>query len=254
MTDLVLVERDGPVQIIRMNRPEKKNALTLDMYGAMADALAAGEADDGIGVQVMAGSGTDFTAGNDLNDFLRITRLAGTPLERFLLALAGSRKPVLAAVKGAAIGIGSTMLLHCDLVVAARSTRFQFPFVNLGLVPEAGSSLLLPRLAGHQRAAELLLLGDPFDAEKAREIGMITAVAPDGEEEVQALALAARLAQKPWGAVRRTKALMKGPAEEVLARIDREARVFEEALSSAELREAVAAFLERRPPDFSRCR
>lgn len=254
MTDLIEISRDGALQIVRMARPEKKNALTLAMYGGLADALTAGEADDDVCVHVLAGAGGDFTAGNDLNDFLLLKRLTGTDLERFLLGLSGLEKPVVAAVHGAAIGIGSTMLLHCDLVVAAADSRFQFPFVNLGLVPEAASSLLLPRLAGYQRAAELLLLGEPFDAEKAREIGLVNVVVAAGEEEGAALAIARRLAARPRQALRQAKALLKLEPEPVAARIAREAQVFENALQSEELREAVAAFREKRPPDFSRCR
>ncbi|MDR3436098.1 enoyl-CoA hydratase-related protein [Telmatospirillum sp.] len=252
MTDLIVTERDGFVQTVRMNRPEKKNALTLAMYGGLADALAKGETDDDVSVHLLAGGGEDFTAGNDLNDFLTITRLSGTDLERFLLTLAGLQKPVVAAVKGAAVGIGSTMLLHCDLIVAAAESRFQFPFVNLGLVPEAASSLLLPRLVGHPRAAELLMLGDPFDAARAYEIGLVNSVVPTGEEEQAARALADRLAARPRDAVRKTKALLRQPDEPVLDRIQREARIFEAALTSPELREAVAAFRERRPADFTR--
>lgn len=254
MSDSIEIDRDGAAQIIRISRPEKKNALTLAMYGALADALAAGEADDEVLVHILAGAGDDFTAGNDLNDFLTMTRLFGTDLERFLAGLAGLGKPVIAAVKGATIGIGSTMLLHCDLVVAASNSRFQFPFVNLGLVPEAASSLLLPRLAGYHRAAELLLLGELFDAAKALEIGLVNLVVGPGEEEREALAFADRLASRPRWAMRQAKALLKQADEAVPARIAREAQLFEEALRSAELTEAVAAFKERRTPDFSRCR
>jgi enoyl-CoA hydratase/carnithine racemase len=252
MTELIETNRDGAVQIIRMNRPEKKNALTLAMYGGLADSLAAGEADESVCVHMLAGAGGDFTSGNDLNDFLTLTGLTGTNLERFLLSLANLTKPVVAAVKGAAVGIGSTMLLHCDLVVAASNSRFQFPFVNLGLVPEAAASLLLPRLVGYHRAAELLLLGEPFDAVKAQEIGLLNTVVAVGEEDAAALALAHRLASRPRRALRQAKALLKGDAEPLTDRIAREARLFEAALSSPELREAVAAFRERRSPDFSR--
>jgi enoyl-CoA hydratase/carnithine racemase len=252
MTDLIETSRDGAVQIIRMNRPEKKNALTLAMYGGMADALAAGEADETVFTHMLAGAGGDFTSGNDLNDFLTLTGLTGTDLERFLLTLAGLTKPVVASVKGAAVGIGSTMLLHCDLVVAADNSRFQFPFVNLGLVPEAASSLLLPRLAGYQRAAELLLLGEPFDAVKAHAIGLLNAVVSAGEEDSAALTLAHRLAERPQQALRHAKALLKRGDEPLADRIAREARLFEAALTSPELREAVTAFREKRSPVFNR--
>ncbi len=246
MTNLILVERDGPIQIVRINRPEKKNALTLAMYSAMADALVAGEADDGVAVHLLAGAGGDFSAGNDLNDFLTLTSLVDSPIARFLLALAGLAKPAVAAVKGAAVGIGSTMILHCDLAVAAVNSRFQFPFVNLGLVPEAASSQLLPGLAGHRRAAELLMLGEPFTAEKAEAIGLVNILVPPGEEEAVALDYARRLAARPRQALRQTKALLKREPEPVVERIKVEARLFEEALRSPELKQAVAAFYERK--------
>ncbi len=253
MSELVQVTVADGVQVIRMNRPDKKNALTLEMYGAMADALTAGGDDAAVGVQMLCG-GADFSAGNDLGDFLTLSTLFGTPLERFLQALASSKKPLLAAVDGAAVGIGSTMLLHCDLVLAAESARFQFPFINLGLVPEAASTLLLPRLAGHARAAELLMLGDPFGPEQALAAGLINRIVPAADLENAALALAARLAAKPRQAMAWTKALLKAAPEEVPARITREAERFVDCLKSAELKEAVAAFREKRAPDFSRCR
>ncbi len=252
MTELVTVEQLEAIQIVRLNRPEKKNALTQEMYGAIADALLAGEADPAVAVHLLAGAGSDFSAGNDLNDFLSLTTLTGTPLEKFLGALICLTKPLVAAVKGASVGIGSTLLLHCDLVVAAVGTRFQFPFVTLGLVPEAASSMLLPRLAGYQRAAELLLLGEPFDAEKAQSIGLINRLVPLGEEEAAALDLARRLSARPARALRQTKALMKIDPEPVAKRIERERRLFEAALSSPELKEAVAAFRERRPASLAK--
>ncbi len=253
MTDQVEVQVQGGVQIIRMTRPEKKNALTLSMYGAMADALEQGKTDPTINVQVILGSGGSFSSGNDLNDFLTLRGLAGTALERFLYALATSEKPVLAGVQGFAVGIGSTMLLHCDIVHAATDARFQFPFVNLGLIPEAGSSLLLPRSAGHQLASELLLLGEPFDATRAREAGMVNAITAPEDLEASILAVAAKLAAKPRAALRMTKALLRAEPEALVDRIQREARQFEERLTSAELREAIAAFMEKRAPDFSKC-
>ena len=253
MTEHVQIQVEDGVQIIRMNRPDKKNALTLAMYGAMADALEQGKADPAVTVQVILGSGGSFSSGNDLNDFLSVKSLKGTPLERFLFALASSEKPVLAGVQGFAVGIGSTMLLHCDIVHAATDARFQFPFINLGLIPEAGSSLLLPRLAGHHVAAELLLLGDPFDAARAKDIGMVNAVTAPEELESSILAVAKRLAAKPRSAMRMIKTLLKAEPEPLIERIQREARQFEERLTSAELQEAVAAFLQKRAPDFSKC-
>lgn len=246
MSEQVIVERQGAVQVIRMKRPDKKNALTLAMYQGLAEALEQGDADAEVAVQVILGSGGSFCAGNDLADFLTLGRLAGTPLERFMLALSGSPKPLVAGVQGAAVGIGSTMLLHCDFVRAAPSAKFQFPFTTLGLVPEAGSSLLLPRLAGYQRAAELLMLGQPFTAETAVAVGLVGAILPDETLEAETLALAGILAAKPREAMRATKALLKANPEPVQDRIRRELAALETALQSPELKEAVAGFFQKK--------
>lgn len=253
MSEFIEITCKDSIQVVRMKRPEKKNALTLDMYGAMADALEAGDKNPEVAVQLLAG-GADFSSGNDLGDFLKLTSLFGTPLERFLKVVSSTSKPLLAAVSGAAVGIGSTMLLHCDMVLSAPNTRFQFPFINLGLVPEAASTLLLPRLAGSAKAAELLMLGEPFNAETALQIGMINAIHEAEALEEAAWTLALKLAAKPRQAMAWTKALLKAEPEAMKDRILREARMFEDCLKTAELKEAVAAFREKRAPDFAKCR
>src|SRR5512141_1138899 len=181
MSNIITETKDG-IARIEIDRPEKKNALTAAMYQALADAIKAAEADARVRVLLIHGKTDLFTAGNDLQDFLdNPPRDDNRPVFQFLYGISQAQKPIVAAVAGAAVGIGTTMLLHCDLVYAAPNARLQLPFVNLGLVPEAGSSLLLPALAGYQRAAELLLLGEPFDAHKAKEIGLVTEVVPESE-------------------------------------------------------------------------
>ncbi|NFV78589.1 enoyl-CoA hydratase [Magnetospirillum aberrantis SpK] len=244
------VTTDNGVLIIRIERPEKKNALTQAMYAALAQAVAEGDRDDSVRVMMFTGSGDVFTAGNDLGDFLTVDDIEASPAADFLRALAATVKPVVAAVNGTAIGIGATMLLHCDLVVAADDARLQFPFINLALVPEAASSLLLPRLVGHMRAAELLMLGEPFDAACAQSMGLVNRVVPADRVVATASQLAAKLADKPAAALRLTKALMKGEDKGVAARFSIEFDAFSRCLRSPELKEAVAAFFERRQPDF----
>jgi len=252
--DLVITERDGGVLRIELNRPEKKNAITIAMYRALGDALHSASGDAAVRAVLLHGKPEIFCSGNDLADFLAApSRSEDFAPFRFLRILVQFDKPLVAAVSGAAIGIGTTMLLHCDLVYAAAGTRFQLPFASLGLVPEAASSLLLPRLAGWQKAAELLMLGEPFDAETARDIGLVNEiVAPQALLET-ARAKALALAAKPPAAMRATKALMK---QAVLAEIEqtmtREVKTFGERLVSPEAKEALAAFLEKRKPDFSR--
>ena len=243
----------GAVAEIVFARPDKRNAITVAMYAAMAEALEAAEANPAVRVVLFRGSGGAFTAGNDLKDFLAQPPDApDRPVFRFLRALAGARKVLVAAVEGPAIGIGTTMLLHCDFVLSAADARFQLPFVNLGLVPEAASSLLLPRLAGYQRAAELLLLGDPFDAATAQRIGLVGRVLPASDLLAAARDLAGRLAAKAPEALRAAKALLKSGSTSVTERIAEEAAVFARQLHSPELKEAVAAFFDKRPPDFTR--
>jgi enoyl-CoA hydratase/carnithine racemase len=252
--DHVLTERDGGVLRVELNRPEKKNAITVAMYQVLGDALHSASVDPGVRAVLLHGKPEIFSSGNDLSDFLAApSRSEDFAPFRFLRILGQFDKPLVAAVSGAAIGIGTTMLLHCDLVYAAAGTRFQLPFASLGLVPEAASSLLLPRLAGWQKAAELLMLGEPFTAETARDIGLVNEiVAPEALFEI-ARAKALALAAKPPAAMRATKALMK---QAVLAEIEqtmtREVKTFGERLVSPEAKEAFAAFLEKRKPDFSR--
>lgn len=252
MSQHVAVTREGGIVEIRFDRPEKKNAITIDMYAALADVLEAADGDTASRVVLFTGAPEVFTSGNDLKDFLDAPP-SGTdhPIFRFLLALHGLRKVAVAAVNGPAIGIGTTLLLHCDLVVAGRGARFQLPFVNLGLVPEAASSLLLPRIVGHVRASELLLLGEPFGADEALAMGLVNRVVDDGETVAAARALAAQVAAKPPAAVRLTKRLLRSDTATVPARMEEEAGHFGAQIRSPEAREAMQAFLERRAPDFS---
>jgi len=239
---------------IELARPEKKNALTAEMYRLMADALAGAEADPQVRAVLIHGAPDCFSSGNDVQDFLDVRREPGTsPAQGFMRAISTARKPVVAAVGGPAVGIGTTMLLHCDLVYAAPNARFLLPFVPLGLVPELASTLLLPMLAGYQRAAELLLLGQPFTADKAREAGIVTEVVPVENLMARARDAALALAALPPASVQLTKGLLKQRyAQAVSERITEELRVFGERLRSPEAREAVTAFLEKRKPDFSR--
>ncbi|MGC2519504.1 MAG: enoyl-CoA hydratase [Burkholderiales bacterium] len=245
--------RDGVLRI-GFDRAEKKNAITVAMYRALAEALDAAAADGAVRVVLFHGKPGIFTSGNDLSDFLaNPPRDENAPTFRFLRVLSHFDKPLVAAVSGAAIGIGTTMLLHCDLVYAAPGTQFVLPFVNLALVPEAASSFLLARLAGWARAAELLLLGEPFGADKAKEIGLINEIVAPGELLDTALASARKLAAKPPAALRLTKSLMKqGMIAAVEQAMAREARAFGERLNSPEAKEAFSAFLEKRKPDFTR--
>lgn len=249
----VTVSSDAGVTVVRITRPEKKNALTRAMYKALADALEEADAAAGIRCVVITGTADSFTAGNDLHDFLQAKPGEVSGAEPFLRALPSFSKPLIAAVNGLAVGIGVTMLLHCDLVYAAETAAFQVPFASLGVVPEAGSSLLLPRLVGHLRASELLLLGDFFDAAKARDFGLVNGVVTAAELEAAALAAAAKIAAKPPGAIRETKALLKSTATStVVERIAQEGAIFAQRLHSPETREAMSAVMEKRKPDFSR--
>jgi enoyl-CoA hydratase/carnithine racemase len=254
MSHHILTTTHDAVLRIQINRPDKKNALTLAMYDAMTAALLAAEADPAVRVILFAGADTCFTAGNDLADFLDSPPSGeDSPVFRFLKTLLAARKPVLAAVHGVAVGIGTTMLLHCDLVWAGPSARFQVPFVNLGLTPEAASSLILPQLMGHRRAAELLLLGETFDAETALAVGLVNGLRADSELDAYVLHKAQVLAAKPPTAVRLSKQLTKRwPADAVRQAMSAEGEIFIARLQSPEAREAMTAFFERRQPDFSR--
>jgi enoyl-CoA hydratase/carnithine racemase len=250
MSEHILTEQVGGVLRIQINRPAKRNALTAEMYTAMADALELGDDDAGVRAILITGTADTFTGGNDLTDFLQSPPSGpDSPVLRFLHAVSHAPKPVVAAVSGAAIGIGTTMLLHCDLVYADETARFQLPFVDLGLCPEAASSYLLPALAGHQRAAELLLLGEPFGAARAHELGLVTRVVEAWELVAVSQAAAERLVAKPAEALRLTKALMKrGTAAAVDDAMAEEGRHFLERLGSPEAKAAFTAFLEKRPP------
>ncbi len=249
----VLIEQAGPVLEITFNRPEKKNALTGAMYQAVVDAFHRLDEDPSIRVALLTGAGDIFTAGNDIKDFQsRAATNEATHASPFLEALSSLTKPLVGAVNGAAIGVGTTMLAHCDFVLAARSARFTMPFTSLGLVPEAASSLLFPRLVGHQRAAALLLLGEPIDAETAHEWGFVYKVVDEAELMTAARAVAARLAALPPEAIRQTKALMKTGKPDVKDRIEEELVLFRRRLRSPEAAEAFQAFVEKRKPDFSR--
>ena len=252
---LVLTNLEAGVFRIEICRPEKKNALTTAMYTALADALDAAEADPAARVILIHGQPGIFTAGNDLGDFLANPPLQEDPpppVFRFLNRFSTLSKPFVAAVAGVAVGVGTTLLLHCDLVYAGSSARFQLPFVSLGLCPEAASSLLLPALAGHVRASEMLLLCEPFDAAKAYEVGLVNAVVPDEEVLEHALSKARKLAALPTASVKLTKQLLKGAQQDLIAQtMQTEVQHFKQRLVSAEAKEAFAAFFEKRKPDFA---
>lgn len=240
---------DG-VLTVRMNRPAKKNALTGDMYEAFTAALLRAEADAAVRCVLVCGVPGAFSAGNDLESFVASGE-AGVPrpAHGLIRALAAATVPLVAAVDGVAIGIGTTMLLHCDFVFATPVAKFSLPFINLGLCPEAGSSLLLPRLAGYQHAARLLLLGEAFDAEEAARLGLVHEICASEDVEARALATAAKLAAKPRQALRATKALLKRAEEPVAERIEIEIERFSELLTTPAVREIMSAFLEKRAPD-----
>ncbi len=248
MTHHIQIERRGAVQLIRMNRPEKKNALTRAMYAAMAGALTRGDADPAVRVHVFLGVPGAFSAGNDLADFLAIATggEGGAEVWDFLLALAGSQKPVVSGVDGIAVGIGTTINLHCDLTLATPRTVFRTPFVDLGLVPEAGSSLLAPRLLGRQGAFALLGLGEGFSAERAHAAGLIYGIVHEDRLEETTLAAAEDIAEKPPEALKIARDLMLGSREELRERIRVESEHFIERLTSEEARKALMAFMSRK--------
>lgn len=252
MSEHIVVEANGPVMELRLNRPDKKNALSHEMYSALADALERAAGDNSVLAATILGSGGAFTSGNDLKDFME-TPPVGTdkPVYRFLRAIATFPKVLVAGVTGPAVGIGTTMLLHCDLVVAGPSALFHMPFVDLGLVPEAASSMLFPRLVGPQLAARHLILGEPFDAETALRYGVIGEIVDEAGLEARVRELARRVAAKPPEGVRLTKQLIRGESELVVARLEREGELFARRLHSAEAAEAFRAFFEKRPPVFN---
>ncbi|MCX7277328.1 MAG: enoyl-CoA hydratase [Burkholderiales bacterium] len=254
MTDILTHTEDG-ILTITLNRVAKKNSLTSAMYTAIADALDGAAADASVRVAVIQGHETIFSAGNDIGDFLNAPApTAESPVIRFLRVISTFPKPLVAAVCGAAVGVGTTMLLHCDLVYAGDNAAFSLPFVNLGLCPEAGSSYLLPRLMGHQRAAEALLLGDPFTAETALEVGLINRIVPPAEVHALAHRQALRLAAKPLASLVTSKRLMKQElAAPVAERMAEETGLFGKMLREPAAKEALTAFMENRKPDFSNC-
>ncbi len=250
----ILVHTEAGVCSITFNRLDKKNSITAAMYGAMADALQAAQDDAAVRVVMFQGHETIFSAGNDIADFLNQPPAGeDAPVFRFLRGLAAFPKPVLAAVCGPAVGIGTTLLFHCDLVYAGDNAAFSMPFVNLGLCPEAASSLLVPQMMGYHRAAEALLLGEPFMAEAALEVGLVNRVLPPTEARSYAHTVAAKLAAKPLSSLIETKRLMKkGQAAQVQAVMAEEGASFGRMLREPAAREAFGAFMERRKPDFSK--
>lgn len=252
-SDNIQTSIDGHILTISIHRPDKKNALTSEMYTALTAALKQLDAEDSLRVGFITGTLDCFTSGNDLVDFLQNPPTsAESPVMRFLAQLPAQKKPLVAAVNGAAVGVGTTLLLHCDLVYAAPQAKFQMPFVNLGLCPEAGSSLLLPMLAGYQRSAELLMLGETFTAEQALSYGLVNQVFAE-DYQGHALAKAKQLAERPPQSVRLTKALLKrsylGTLHEVMAE---EGASFTQMLREPAALEAMSAFMQKRKPDFSK--
>ena len=253
MTQDILTHIEARVMTLTLNRFARKNSITAAMYGALADALAAAEADPEVRVVVLQGHEAIFSAGNDIGDFQSQPPAgAESPVFRFLRAIAAFSKPLVAAVCGPAVGIGTTLLLHCDLVYAGDNAAFSMPFVNLGLCPEAASSLLVPQMMGYHRAAEALLLGEPFMAEAALEVGLVNRVVPPMEANGLAQAVARKLAAKPLTSLLETKRLMKkGQHELVIRQMDEEGASFGRMLREPAAKEAFGAFMEKRRPDFS---
>ncbi len=250
MSEHIEVRRGAGRLRIRMSRPERRNAITVAMYAALADAIESAADDEAVRLITLEGAGEDFTAGNDLGDFLAEMPPPGTgdiPVWRLLRALARNKVPLLAAVHGNAVGIGTTMLFHCDLVIAEEDSRFVMPFVDLGLVPEAASSLILPRLAGRRRAARYLLLGEPFGTEEAAEFGLVSHVVRKDELDSALESMVHALLAKPAEALKLTQRLLRrGPTEEILERMDLENSHFAERLTSDEVRQAITAFFAAR--------
>ncbi|MGZ5804644.1 MAG: crotonase/enoyl-CoA hydratase family protein [Xanthobacteraceae bacterium] len=248
-TDHIIITDEGGIRTIRMNRPDKKNALTQAMYDAMTHALNSANKDDTIRCVMFAGVPGAFSAGNDLQDFLNIASAAdglSRPVRHFLPSLVHCTKPMVAAVPGIAVGVGTTMLFHCDHVVAASDARFSTPFTSLGLVPEAASSLLGPRTMGHARAFSLLVMGRPIDAIQAKEAGLVNTIVPPGDVDREALKAALEIAALPPGAVAISRKLLRGSPEAALARIEEETELFSIRLKSAEARQAFESFLTRK--------
>jgi enoyl-CoA hydratase/carnithine racemase len=254
MTEHIKIDKANNVLTLTMARADKKNALTNAMYGALADAITAAETDPAARAIVIRGEGDMFTAGNDVGEFAAVA--AGTArgeqhVGRFLQAMTRATRPLVAAVQGRAVGIGTTMLLHCDFVVLAENALLSTPFVNLALVPEAASSLLMPLRIGYARAYEMFALGEPVDARTALQLGIANRVVPLERLHAEAASIAARLSKLPAGALAATKRLMRN-ADVLTAQIGAESAIFAERLKTAEAREAFAAFAEKRAPDFTK--
>ena len=254
MNNDILIHAEAGVMTITLNRVERKNSITSAMYGALADALASAESDPTVRAAVLQGHETIFSAGNDIGDFLnRPPSGTGSPVFRFLNGIATFTKPLIASVCGPAVGVGTTMLFHFDLVYAGDNAAFSMPFVNLGICPEAGSSLLAPQMFGYHRAAEALLLGEPFLAEAALEMGLVNRIVPPAEANALAQAQARKLAAKPLTSLIETKRLMKtGQQALLLQRIAEEGVSFTRMLGEPAAKEAFGAFMEKRKPDFSK--
>jgi enoyl-CoA hydratase/carnithine racemase len=257
MTKEIEITVDNGVQVIRLLRADKKNALTGPMYDTISAALDSAEKGDAVAAHVFIGSGGVFTAGNDINDFMMRSRDGSqdvAPSQMFIQRLPKVTRPMIAAVDGLAIGVGVTMLLHCDLVYATPAATFRTPFVDLGLIQEAGSSLLGPARLGHARAFELFVLGEAWSAARAAEAGLVNAVVPAGELDAKALAAARRLAAKPRAALLAARRMLKGDPALTSKTIAEEVAVYKDLMRSPEAKEAFTAFLEKRPPDFAKAR
>jgi enoyl-CoA hydratase/carnithine racemase len=248
MTDHIQTEIRGALSIVRMNRPDKKNAITRAMYAAMAAALRDGDANDAVRCHVILGGPGAFSSGNDLADFMAVATGAehGAEVFDFLMALATSQKPIVSGVDGIAVGIGTTINLHCDLTLATPRTDFRTPFVDLGLVPEAGSSLLVPAIIGRQQAFAMLALGEGFSADRALAAGLIYKVVPEADLEAETLAAAEAVASKPPQALKIARDLMLGDRDALVARIKEEGAHFRARLKSEEARDAFMAFMNRK--------
>jgi enoyl-CoA hydratase/carnithine racemase len=251
-TDFITKKQDGAILYLGFNRPERKNAISGDMYQMLADSLNHAAADDAVRVVLLHGNETTFTAGNDLEDFLKKPPHGDkSPVFQFLQAVSTFPKPLIAAVSGVAVGVGVTMLMHCDLVYVADNAKLSVPFAQLGLCPEAASSFLLPFITGYQRAAEKFLLGEPFGAQECADMGLANKVLPVAELLAFAAAQATKLTVLPASSLRATKQLMKSGMKDVIAaRMQEESVLFRAMLSAPEAREAFTAFMQKRKPDF----
>jgi len=254
MSEAILIQQDNHILQLSMNRPEKKNAITSAMYATLAEQLENANANADVRVVIIKGEGGSFTSGNDLNDFLQNPATdESSSVSKFLRAIASFQKPLIASVEGVAIGIGTTMLLHCDFVYASTNARFQMPFVNLALVPEAASSYLLPQLMGQRKAADLLLLSKTFDAQEAKELNIINESSSPEDLNALTMQTAASLVQKAPEAVRLSKMLLKqGNASVIAETMKTEGALFRERLQSPEAMEVMQAFMQKRKPDFSK--